>query len=53
VGARASELIGELVLGMEFRTAAEDIARTVHAHPSLAEMIKEAALAADRLAIHA
>ncbi len=52
VGARASELIGELVLGMEFRAAAEDVARTSHAHPTLGEIIKEAALAVDRMAIH-
>lgn len=52
VGARASELIGELVLGMEFHAAAEDVARTTHAHPTLSEMVKEAALGVDRLAIH-
>jgi len=52
VGARASELIGELVLGMEFRAAAEDVGRTSHAHPTLGEIIKEAALAVDRMAIH-
>ena len=52
VGARASELIGELVLGMEFRAAAEDIARTSHAHPTLSEIVKEAALGVDKLAIH-
>jgi dihydrolipoamide dehydrogenase len=52
VGARASDLIGELVLGMEFRAAAEDVGRTSHAHPTLGEIIKEAALAVDRMAIH-
>ncbi len=52
IGARASELIGELVVGMEFQAAAEDIARTTHAHPSLGEIIKEAALAVDKMAIH-
>ena len=38
--------------GMEFQAAAEDVARTTHAHPSLSEMVKEAALAVDRMAIH-
>lgn len=52
VGARASELIGELVVGMEFQAAAEDIARTTHAHPTLGEIVKEAALAVDKAAIH-
>lgn len=44
LGPRASDLIAEIVLGMEFSTSAEDIARTVHAHPTLSEAIKEAAL---------
>ncbi len=52
LGARASELIGELVVAMEFQAAAEDIARTTHAHPTLGEIIKEAALAVDKMAIH-
>jgi dihydrolipoyl dehydrogenase len=52
LGVRASELIGELVLGMEFQAAAEDIARTTHAHPTLSEIVKEAALAVDKMAIH-
>ena len=47
VGPAAGDLIAEVVLGMEFAAAAEDIARTSHAHPSLAEAIKEAALAVD------
>ena len=52
VGPHVSELIGEAVLGVEFSAAAEDIARTVHAHPTLSEALKEAALAVDGRAIH-
>jgi dihydrolipoamide dehydrogenase len=43
----ASEMIAEAVLAMEFGASAEDVQRTIHAHPSLAETIHEAALAAD------
>ena len=52
VGPNAGDLIAEIVLGMEFGAAAEDIARTSHAHPTLNEAIKEAALAVDGRAIH-
>jgi len=52
VGPNAGDLIAELVVGMEFAAAAEDIARTCHAHPTLNEAIKEAALAVDGRAIH-
>jgi len=52
LGAGASDLIAEAVVAMEFSASAEDLARTVHAHPTLAEAIKEAALAADGRAIH-
>ena len=45
VGAMASELISECVVAMEFRASSEDIARICHAHPSLSEATKEAALA--------
>jgi len=45
IGANAGELIQEIVLGMEFKAASEDIARTSHAHPGLSEAVKEAALA--------
>jgi dihydrolipoamide dehydrogenase len=45
VGPRASDLIAELVLGMELGASAEDVARTVHAHPTLTEAVREAALA--------
>jgi dihydrolipoamide dehydrogenase len=52
IGARASEMIAESVAVMEFAGSAEDIARTCHAHPTLSEAVKEAALAVDRRAIH-
>jgi dihydrolipoamide dehydrogenase len=52
IGPSAGDLIGEVVLGMEFRAAAEDIARTSHAHPGLAEAVKEAALGVAGRAIH-
>jgi len=52
VGPNASELIGEVAIAFEFRASAEDIARSVHAHPTLAEVIKEAALAVDKRALH-
>jgi dihydrolipoamide dehydrogenase len=48
VGPFASELIAEAVVAMEFRASAEDIARICHAHPSLSESTKEAALAVDK-----
>jgi dihydrolipoyl dehydrogenase len=46
VGARVADLISEAVVAMEFRASAEDIARMSHAHPTYAEAVKEAALAA-------
>jgi dihydrolipoamide dehydrogenase len=52
VGPNAGDLIAELVVGMEFAAAAEDIARSSHAHPTLNEAIKEAALAVDGRTIH-
>lgn len=48
VGPQASELISEAVVAMEFKASAEDIARICHAHPSLSEATKEAALAVDK-----
>ncbi len=48
VGPMASELIAECVMAMEFRASSEDIARICHAHPSLSEATKEAALAVDK-----
>lgn len=52
LGAGASDLIAEGVLAMEMGAASEDIARTCHAHPTLAEAFREAALAVDKRAIH-
>jgi dihydrolipoamide dehydrogenase len=52
IGPRASELIAECVTTMEFAGSAEDIARICHAHPTLSEAVREAALAVDRRAIH-
>ena len=48
VGPMASELIAEAVVAMEFKASSEDIARICHAHPSLSEATKEAALAVDK-----
>lgn len=52
MGPTASEMIAELVVTMEFAGASEDLARIVHAHPTLSEAIHEAALAVDKRAIH-
>jgi len=46
IGARTADLIAEAVIAMEFKASAEDIARSSHAHPTYAEAVKEAALAA-------
>ncbi len=51
-GPEVSELIAEAVVAMEFKGSAEDIARIVHAHPTLSEVVHEAALAVDKRAIH-
>ena len=51
-GPHASELIAEAVVAMEYHASAEDLARTVHAHPTLSEAVHEAALAVDLRAIH-
>jgi dihydrolipoamide dehydrogenase len=53
IGPRAGDLIAEAVAAIEFGASAEDIARISHAHPTLAETVKEAALAVDGRAIHA
>ncbi|MBC2770500.1 dihydrolipoyl dehydrogenase [Pusillimonas minor] len=52
IGPSASELIAEAVTIMEFRGAAEDIARICHAHPTLSESVKEAALAVDKRSLN-
>jgi dihydrolipoamide dehydrogenase len=52
IGPSASELIAEAVMAMEFKASSEDIARICHAHPSLSEATKEAALALDKRALN-
>ena len=52
IGADAGNMIAEAAIAMEFGAAAEDIARTCHAHPTLTEAVREAALAVDGRAIH-
>jgi dihydrolipoamide dehydrogenase len=52
VGPMAGELISEAVLAMEFSASTEDIQRTIHAHPSLAEAVHEAALNVDKRALN-
>ncbi len=53
VGPNVSELIGEAVAVMEFAGSSEDLARIVHAHPTLSEVVKEAALGVEKRTIHA
>jgi len=52
IGARAGDLIAEAVAAMTFGASSEDLARTMHAHPTLAETLKEAALAVNDSALH-
>ena len=52
IGSNASELIGEAVVTMEFAGASEDLARICHAHPTLSEVVHEAALAVDKRPLH-
>jgi dihydrolipoamide dehydrogenase len=52
LGAQAGDMIAEAAVAMEFSASAEDIARTCHAHPTLTEAVKEAALAVDNRALH-
>jgi len=52
VGAGVSELVAECVVAMEFKGSSEDLARIVHAHPTLSEAVHEAALSVDKRAIH-
>lgn len=52
IGPNAGELIGELVLAMEYGASSEDVARTCHAHPTLAEAVKEACMGAHDKPIH-
>jgi dihydrolipoamide dehydrogenase len=52
IGPYVSEMISEAVMAMEFAASSEDIARIVHAHPSLSEVLHEAALGVDKRALH-
>ena len=52
IGPRAGDLIAEAAAAIEFGASSEDIARTCHAHPTLAESVREAALAVDGRALH-
>jgi dihydrolipoamide dehydrogenase len=52
IGNRAGDIIAEAAVAMEFGASAEDLARSCHAHPTLAEILHEAALAVDNRAIH-
>ena len=52
IGLGAGEMIAEAVVLMEFGGSAEDLARTCHAHPTMSEAVKEAAMAVDKRAIH-
>ncbi|WP_414449560.1 dihydrolipoyl dehydrogenase [Burkholderia sp. 22PA0099] len=52
ISANASDLIAEAVVAMEFKAASEDIARICHPHPSLSEVVREAALAADKRSLN-
>jgi dihydrolipoamide dehydrogenase len=52
IAAEAGTMIHEAVMAMEFQASAEDVARSFHAHPTLNEAVKEAALAVDGRAIH-
>ena len=52
VGRGAGELIAEAAVLMEFGGSSEDLARTCHAHPTMSEAVKEAALAVEKRAIH-
>ncbi|HEY9248356.1 MAG TPA: dihydrolipoyl dehydrogenase [Rariglobus sp.] len=53
LGKNAGELISEIVTHMEYGGSAEDLARTIHAHPTMSEAVKEAAMAVSKSAIHA
>lgn len=52
LGAKVSEMIGEMVMAIQYHASSEDVARTVHAHPTLSEAIKEAALGVSNQMIH-
>ena len=53
IGPRAADMIAECVLAMEFGAGSEDIARTVHGHPTFSEALQEAAMAVRKCSIYA
>ncbi|OQX02700.1 MAG: hypothetical protein BWK80_57320, partial [Desulfobacteraceae bacterium IS3] len=53
IGPRAADMIAECVLALEFGASSEDIARTVHGHPTFAEALQEAAMGARKCSIYA
>jgi dihydrolipoamide dehydrogenase len=53
IGARAADMIAECVLAIEFGASSEDIAKTIHGHPTFAEALMEAALAVRKCSIYA
>jgi dihydrolipoamide dehydrogenase len=53
IGPAVSEILGEAVVLMEFGGSAEDLGRTIHAHPTLSEVVKEAALGVNKMQVHA
>ncbi|HRE89931.1 MAG TPA: dihydrolipoyl dehydrogenase, partial [Myxococcota bacterium] len=52
LGARAGDLIAEVAVAMEFGASSEDLARSCHAHPTLSEIVREAALDCAKRALH-
>jgi dihydrolipoamide dehydrogenase len=52
IGSAASDLIAEAAVAMEFKASSEDIARVCHPHPSMSEVMREAALACDKRALN-
>jgi dihydrolipoamide dehydrogenase len=52
IGPRASDMIAEVAVAFEFGASAEDLARTCHAHPTLSEVLREAAMAVGKWSIH-
>ncbi|MBW1995002.1 MAG: dihydrolipoyl dehydrogenase, partial [Deltaproteobacteria bacterium] len=53
IGPRAADMIAECVLAIEFGAGSEDVARTIHGHPTIAEALQEAAMVASKCAIYA
>ncbi|MGD9288293.1 MAG: dihydrolipoyl dehydrogenase, partial [Desulfobacterales bacterium] len=53
IGPRAADMIAECVLALEFNASSEDIARTIHGHPTFSEALQEAAMAVQKCSIYA